>query len=251
MKKTKPEKRMEAKNTVPILEKALDVLEYIGASRGAVSLPELQRNLGIAQASCYRIATTLLRRGWLEKCSGNLYNIAPGVNSVAEKVRFHLERYRHLQPFMNRIANRIGFSVKFSVRDGDEFVNVSTAQCRSEQLRFSEPGFRSQLGEIATVSTIFLAESAEKELNRILHPLDRDAFSENRAFYLRNGFSFIRGQTEKDAAHPFDTLSFPVRKNGALAGTVSFLSRPGILEEECGRIAAIIPPYLAGLADAL
>lgn len=36
---------MEAKNTVPILEKALDVLEYIGASRGAVSLPELQRNL--------------------------------------------------------------------------------------------------------------------------------------------------------------------------------------------------------------
>ncbi len=251
MKKTKPEKRMEAKNTVPILEKALDVLEYIGASRGAVSLPELQRNLGIAQASCYRIATTLLRRGWLEKCSGNLYNIAPGVNSVAEKVRFHLERYRHLQPFMNRIANRIGFSVKFSVRDGDEFVNVSTAQCRSEQLRFSEPGFRSQLGEIATVSTIFLAESTEKELNRILHPLDRDAFSENRAFYLRNGFSFIRGQTEKDAAHPFDTLSFPVRKNGALAGTVSFLSRPGILEEECGRIAAVIPPYLVGLADAL
>lgn len=242
---------MEAKNTVPILEKALDVLEYIGASRGAVSLPELQRNLGIAQASCYRIATTLLRRGWLEKCSGNLYNIAPGVNSVAEKVRFHLERYRHLQPFMNRIANRIGFSVKFSVRDGDEFVNVSTAQCRSEQLRFSEPGFRSQLGEIATVSTIFLAESAEKELNRILHPLDRDAFSENRAFYLRNGFSFIRGQTEKDAAHPFDTLSFPVRKNGALAGTVSFLSRPGILEEECGRIAAVIQPYLLGLADAL
>ena len=152
---------------------------------------------------------------------------------------------------MNRIANRIGFSVKFSVRDGDEFVNVSAAQCRSEQLRFSEPGFRSQLGEIATVSTIFLAESAEKELNRILHPLDRDAFSENRAFYLRNGFSFIRGQTEKDAAHPFDTLSFPVRKNGALAGTVSFLSRPGILEEECGRIATVIPPYLVGLADAL
>lgn len=153
---------MEAKNTVPILEKALDVLEYIGASRGAVSLPELQRNLGIAQASCYRIATTLLRRGWLEKCSGNLYNIAPGVNSVAEKVRFHLERYRHLQPFMNRIANRIGFSVKFSVRDGDEFVNVSTAQCRSEQLRFSEPGFRSQLGEIATVSTISLRKARRK-----------------------------------------------------------------------------------------
>lgn len=242
---------MEAKNTVPILEKALDIMEYIGASRGAVSLPELQRNLGIAQASCYRIATTLVRRGWLEKCAGNLYNIAPGVNSVAEKVRFRLERYAHLQPFMNRIANRIGFSVKFSVRDGDEFVNVSTAQCRSEQLRFSEPGFRSQLGEIATVSTIFLAESTEKELNRILHPLDRDAFSENRAFYLRNGFSFIRGQTEKNAAHPFDTLSFPVRKNGALAGTVSFLSRPGILEEECKRIVAAIPPYLAGLADAL
>ena len=59
---------MEKKNTVPILEKALDMLEYIGASSTAVSLPELQENLEIAQASCYRIATTLVRRGWLEKC---------------------------------------------------------------------------------------------------------------------------------------------------------------------------------------
>jgi len=69
---------MEKKNTVPMLEKAMDLLEYIGASDSSVTLPELQKNLGIAQASCYRIASTLLQRGWLEKRSGYRYEIAPG-----------------------------------------------------------------------------------------------------------------------------------------------------------------------------
>ncbi len=64
---------MDKKNTVPMLEKALDILEYIGTSETAVSLPELQANLGIAQASCYRIAATLVQRGWLKKCSRNRY----------------------------------------------------------------------------------------------------------------------------------------------------------------------------------
>ena len=81
---------MEQKNTVPMLEKALDILEYIGASDTAVSLPELQANLGIAQASCYRIAATLVQRGWLEKCSGNRYEIAAGISRVSDKLRFRL-----------------------------------------------------------------------------------------------------------------------------------------------------------------
>ena len=85
------------KNTIPILEKSLDVMEYIAASETPVRLPELQENLGIAQASCYRIVATLVHRGWLEKYSGNRYEIAAGMARVADKTRFRLEKYKHLQ----------------------------------------------------------------------------------------------------------------------------------------------------------
>lgn len=243
---------MDKKNTVPMLEKALDLLEYIGSSESAVSLPELQANLGIAQASCYRIAATLVQRGWLEKCSGNRYEIAPGVIPVAEKARFRLAKYTRLQPVMNRLANQIGFSAKLSVLDGEEFVNVCSAQCRSGLLSFSEPGFRSPLQKIATVSTIFLSERSPSELRRLLNEEQMKELEQRREAYRRNGYCFNHGQTGKNAEYLFDTLSFPVRaENGSLLGVVSFLSLPGSLETEQENIAAQIGKYLKNLANLL
>jgi len=108
---------IENKNSIPILEKSLDVIEYIAASDTPVRLPELQENPGIAQASCCRIVSTLLQRGWLEKCPGNRCEIAAGLVRVTDKIRFRLEKYKHRQPAMNRLANLTGFSAKLSVPD--------------------------------------------------------------------------------------------------------------------------------------
>ena len=243
---------MEHKNTVPILEKALDVLEYIGASEGAVTLPELQRNLGIAQASCYRIASTLVQRGWLEKCSGARYEIAPGISRAAGKIRFRLEKYKPLQPAMNRLADETGFPAKFSVREGDEFVNVCSARSRSGQFSFSDPGFRQSLRSIASVSTIFLAESPLSDRRRLVPPGERGHFRELSEQYLRSGYCFIHGQTGKNAEYPFDTLSFPVRRGETLTGVVSFLSLPGGgLREECARLAEVTAAVVPALLDLL
>ena len=242
---------MEKKNTVPMLEKALDILEYIAANETAVSLPELQANLGIAQASCYRLAATLVQRGWLEKCSGNRYEIAAGISPVADKLRFRLERYKHLQPVMNRIANLTGFSAKLSVRDGDEFVNVCSAQCRSEMLSFSEPGFRSPLKEIASVSAVFLSECPESERRRLVGDKDLPLFQKLNRQYREHGYCFIRGQMEKDSKYPFDTLSIPVKRQDRLRGVISFLSMPGVLAGEKDRIRKQLDSALHGILNRL
>ena len=236
---------------VPMLEKALDMLEYIGASDTAVSLPELQANLGIAQASCYRIAATLVQRGWLEKCSGNRYEIAAGIRRVSEKISFRLERYKHLQPALNRIANMIGFSAKFSVRDGNEFVNVCAAQYRLGLLSFSEPGSRSPLNKIASVSTIFLAESPVSERKILCGEKTLSEFQKLRAQYEAKGYCFIHGQTEKNSEYPFDTLSFPVKRKDTLLGVISFLSLPGILADECVKIAVRIEKASRSIVNSL
>ena len=243
------------KNTIPILEKTLDVMEYIAASENAVRLPELQENLGIAQASCYRIVATLVNRGWLEKCSGNRYEIAAGLVRVADKTRFRLEKYKHLQPAMNRIANLTGFSAKLSVRDGDEFVNVCSAQCRAGLLSFSEPGFRSPLKEIASVSTIFLTESPVSEQKRLCDEKTRPIFQTLSSYYKERGYCFIHGETDESgdfsAEYPFDTLSFPVKRETKLLGVISFLSLPGILAGECERVAEQMKRALRGIINSL
>ena len=243
---------MDKKNTVPMLEKALDILEYIGSSDASVSLPELQTNLGIAQASCYRIAATLVQRGWLEKCSGNRYEIAAGVIPVAEKARFRLTKYSHLQPAMNRLADQMGYPVKFSVLDGDEFVNVCSGQCRSGQLSFSRPGFRSSLNKIASVSIIFLTEKSPAEQLRLLNEDQHKEFQRQQQFYRKHGYCFVAGQPGAEAEYPFDTLSFPVRRNnGELLGVISFLSLPGQLKAEQERISSQIEKFLKSIVNAL
>lgn len=241
----------ETKNTVPMLQKALDILEYIGDSPAPVTLPELQRSLGISQSSCFRIVATLVARRWLDKCAGNAYEIAPGILPVAAKARLRLEPYRRLQPALNRLANQIGYSVKFSVRDGDEFVNVCTAKTRRDALIFSEPGFRSPLDEPASVSTIMLAEAGEKDWKRLTSaaPL---AYAKLRKTYARCGYCFIAGSAEKDAAYPFDTLSMPVKSDtGKLLGVVSLLSLPGVLARSREAVAAEVAAHTAILAGLL
>lgn len=242
---------MENKNTVPILEKALDILEYIGVSQEPVSLPELKNNLGIPQASCYRIVTTLVLRGWLDKCSGNRYDIAGGITAVAEKNRFRLEKYKKLQPAMNLLASRGGYSAKLSIRDGDEFVNVCSAKTPSGLLSFSEPGFRSPLRNIASVSTIFLSEEPLSEQKRLIPPESFPLFLKLQKNYAVYGYCFFKGSLQPDTEYPLDTLSFPVKRDRILLGVISLLGLPGSMESKLTKIAECIQEPLQAIMNSL
>jgi len=243
---------MNAKNNVPMLEKALDVLEYIGSHPTPVTLPELQRSLGIAQASCYRIVMTLLWRNWLEKRSGNRYDIAAGLAAVTDKMRFRLERYQALQPAMNHLANTLGCSGKFSVRDGDEWVNVCSARVATAgAVIFSEPGLRMPLSAPASVGTIFLASADTSEADVLVDDAHRECFRAHLRYYRKHGYCFQPGSTRKDAEYHFDTLSLPVERNGCLLGVLSLLGLPGRLAEDLPALLQRARPFLAVLADLL
>jgi len=241
---------MEAKNNVPILAKAVDVLEYIGSHPSPVTLPELQRSLGLSQASCYRIVMTLLRRNWLEKCGGNRYDIAAGLLAVTGKMRFRLERYQALQPAMNHLANTVGCSAKFSVRDGDEFVNVCSAKIAAAgAVIFSDPGYRLPLSAPASVGTIFLAAGAAADGERLVDDAHRECFRAHVRHYRKHGYCFQPGSARKDAEYHFDTLSLPVHRNGRLLGVLSLLGLPGRLAEDLPVLLTRARPFLAVLAD--
>ena len=241
---------MENKNTVPMLQKALDILEYIGDSPAPVTLPELQRALEISQSSCFRIVSTLVQRGWLDKYPGNTYEIAGGVVAVAAKSSKRLEQYQRLQPALNRLANGVGYPVKFSGRDGHDFVNVCTARNRDDLLIFSEPGFRQPLTNIASVSTILLAECPPQEQKNLLQdfPEQQEEFQNLLEFYRLHNFCFVKGSARRRAVHPFDTLSFPIRKGEVLLGVVSLLSLPGILQEELPTVTQAVKKYFPAIA---
>ena len=212
---------MADSNRIPVLEKAVEILEYIASHPGPVSRTELQKALGIPQATCYRIVATLAGKGWLEAFSGNRYDLAWHLCRMAQKKRFDPRTYRKFQPLLNRLAGRIQFPAKLSIREGEEFLNVCSAQASWDVSLFSEPGTRSPVDCTTSVGTVFSAEDGgegETPDARI-----------RLADYRREGFSFNPGSTDPSARFHVDTLSFPVRREGKLLAVLSVLSIPGML----------------------
>lgn len=239
------------KNNVPMLEKALAVLTYIAASPGSVTLPELQKNLGIPYASCYRIVHTLVKSSFLERCGGGGFDIGAELLRTAQKKNFHLEKYRKFQSVLEALVRSCGFAVKISVRTGDSFVNVCAARDPESLLAFSEPGYCAPLGIPASVSTIFLAEEPDDAQKRIVEAGEWPRFVSLLKYYRTHGYCFIRGGRGGDARFPLDTLSFPLRRGGILRAVVSFLGLAGSM---CGKqkiIAERAAPFFELLSGGL
>ena len=149
-------------NRIPVLEKAVDILEYIGSHPGPVTRTELQQALGIPQATCYRVIATLVEKQWLEAFRGNRYDLAWHLCRLTGKKRFDPEAYKKFQPLLNHLAGQLRFPVKLSIRDGEEFINVCSAQATWDVSLFSEPGTRCPVDCSSSVGTVFFAEAGGK-----------------------------------------------------------------------------------------
>src|SRR5579859_7787029 len=53
--------------SVPVLARALQMLEVIAASRNGIALPEIARKLNMPRSSAHCILLTLLRQGYLTR----------------------------------------------------------------------------------------------------------------------------------------------------------------------------------------
>ena len=214
-------------HTIPILEKSLEVLEYIAAHPGHLSQPELQKALEIPQASCYRIVATLLERNWLRKVGGKYYDISIGILPLAKKVEFQLEPYKVLQPALDRLARKAGYSVKLSVREENAQINVLSAKAPWDIAITTTVGTRWPLAQGGSTAVALLSNSPEKELREAaLSP----AMMERVRNYAKDGFSFNPASSDPNYRWHVDALSVAVPgESGAVLGALTILSVPGDL----------------------
>ncbi len=221
-------------NTIPVLEKAIEVLEYIGAHPGRVGQSEIKTALKIPQATCYRIITTLVEHNWLVKVNGKEYDISTGMLPVVRKAEFQLERYRVLQPVLEHLAKKVGFSAKLSVRDGDEQVNALCAKAPWDVALTTSPGSRDHLSTGSSVGVILASEMSGEELETLLKSRKREArmqhLMESLECFRRTGYVFNPASTDPDYTWHVDALSVPVfNDRKQIAGAITLLSLPGQL----------------------
>ena len=222
----------EVKNKIPVLERAVEVMEYIASHPGRVSQPELIAALKIPQATCYRIFATLVAANWLVKLPGNKYDIAPGITRLSRKTELQLEKYRPLQPALDYLAKQVGFSVKLSVADHNEHVNVLSAKAPWDIALTAAPGTRFELKDGGSVAIILLSGMPEARRSGIVTLADEpEKMNQSIEDFKSAGYSFNPASSLVGQHPQIDALSVPVKTNRTISGVLTLLSLAGELEK--------------------
>jgi ribose transport system substrate-binding protein len=97
---------------IPILSKALDILEVLESEKKAMSLEDIFQRLRISKTSVYRILKTFVHRGYLAQSQDGKYRaiVRP------KKLRFGFASQSVAMPFSQAVTESMERGVQFGHR---------------------------------------------------------------------------------------------------------------------------------------
>lgn len=129
-----PKEKIKRLYLIPILSKALDVLELLEQDRAALSLEDVYQKTNISKTSVYRILKTLVHRGYLAQNQSGLYRLV----SRPRRLRFGFAVQSADLPFSIALTQSVTaaaaasgvellildnrFDAEIAVRNAEEFV---------------------------------------------------------------------------------------------------------------------------------
>ena len=122
--------------TIPVLDKALRVIQALAEKNGDTTSAELVRKLRISPSTCYRILQTLLAHNWLRQAGSGSYAFSTGMLPLLRPLTDYQRLFESLLAPLERLVEETGLTAKISVRQGGEAVTVF----RVESPRGLSPG---------------------------------------------------------------------------------------------------------------
>lgn len=165
--------------------KAIDIMEIFIRNDGALSLHEISRSSGLNAATAHRLASTLVKRGYLshQKNQG-MYSLGLKTIDFSYAVRRNLKFIDFAYLSLSKLCKEQKESAYLAVKDGDESLVIEEVGV-SEDLRINSPvGKRLKL-HCTACGKILLASLSEKE---------------RKAYYRRNALQPFTKNTIIDAS---------------------------------------------------
>ena len=121
---------MSAQTTVPILHKAIRVLEALAGDTACGSIQQLAKASAVPTTSCFRIVNTLETERWIAKPGPGQpsYRLSTGLLPLLGPLQRYQQWRDRVQPTLQTLALQTGLSAKLSVREGNEAVTIARAE---------------------------------------------------------------------------------------------------------------------------
>src|ERR1039458_6362279 len=111
--------------SVPAIERALRVLEFLAQSKSGFSASEISRKLGLPKSSTYLIVGTLERLGFLQKNShSGKYCFGLKLISLSHSALKNLNLREEAKPFLHSLMQETQLTVHMAVLERTEAVII-------------------------------------------------------------------------------------------------------------------------------
>ncbi len=228
---------MKNKNTIPAIEKAVDLLNLLGSSDSGATQSEIVKEIGISGATCYRILQTLVNNDWLKKNSDGRYDLAYGFLAAGKKLIKNMDCFKLMQKPLDELSERTGFSTKLSVRKGfSEYVTMLRAEGTSSIAVTGKIGAAFPVIE-GSVAGALLFNVEKKEIDRLLNAASGELLEKKEPEILHERISECRKKgfcrSGKRNRWNIEVISAPIMKNdNEIFGAISLLGFPGDFEKQ-------------------
>ncbi|WP_319560605.1 helix-turn-helix domain-containing protein [Marispirochaeta sp.] len=205
------------KYNVPALDRALDIIEYLGSVNDACPLKVISKDTGKSPSELFRILDCLVRRGYVKKDSKtNNYTLSLKLYSVTNNVPFVKRLVAAATEPMSLLTKQVGESCHISVLEGSDLVVLYEQEGIFPVHIHARPGARIPVS-MTSSGKVLLALKDETEQRNILAG-DKNYNDESAVFqqYFHSEVSHLHGSLsyvlapEKLASIGLDIIA-PVR----------------------------------------
>jgi len=166
---------MKTTNQIPVLRKAVQVLEAIAGERCEPTAAVLGRTLSIAPATCYRILQTLAHAGWVQLRADGRCELGLGLLPLLQRLQRHELLGRPVADALEALTAATGVASKVSAREGAEAVTLLRVASSQPMALAVQPGARFHL-TLGASGAVLLSALADAEIGQILRDAPPDCW---------------------------------------------------------------------------
>jgi len=128
---------------VQVIDRALDILEYLSLAQGERGPTEIAEAVGLSKSTVHRLLATLQGRGYVEKsAAAGTYRLGVKLVEVASNHINRLELQTEARPILNELQHRLGLIVHLGILERHEVVYVEKMDIEPNLRRYAQIGLR-------------------------------------------------------------------------------------------------------------
>ena len=165
------------RNSVQSVDRALALIDVLATSAGSLQLTELAQRTGLNISTGHHLLATLVKWGYVARTQGRRYGLGARGLHLAHAFLKQVDLPRLAQPFVERISEETGETVRLAVLQGDAVVTLLRREGR-HAVRVDTGAVGSADAAHATaLGKAMLAWLPEHEIRRILEATGMAGFT--------------------------------------------------------------------------